>query len=159
MTGDFNCLNALMVVRNLTSVTRVMSVIGLPFVFLIVPFMETVTTTRIVTTTTLISGSEEMTKYGAMAARPAAIADKAGMTILRSVKTGTPTKETLSAFSSQYPFSELVALSAVWARCQLASCLAGWLAVPLAYPFSYLRRCLVDWLVDFVRALRLVLVG
>ena len=95
-----------MVVRNLTSVTRVMSVIGLPFVF-------------------LISGSEEMTKYGAMASRPAAIADKAGMTILRSVKTGTPTKESLSAFSSQCPFSGLVALSAVWARCQLASCLAG----------------------------------
>ena len=122
-----------MVVRNLTSVTRVMSVIGLPFVL-------------------LISGSEEMTNYGAMASRPAATADKAGMTILRSVKTGTPTKETLSAFSNQLPFSELVALSAVWARCQLASCLAGRLAVPLAYPFSYLRRCLVDWLIDFVRA-------
>merc|ERR1711966_209903 len=73
------------------------------YVWSIVPFMEALSfvvvlmvaaipmAMEIVATTTLALGSKELTKHGATVTRLAAIEDMAGMAILCSDKTGTPT--------------------------------------------------------------------
>jgi len=123
------------IVRNLTILSLVMCAVVLVYVMTIVPFMEALSfvvvlmvasipmAMEIVTTTTLALGSKELTKYGAIVTRLAAIEDMAGMAILCSDKTGTLTlnemhiQEFTPAYSpgeTQYSLLRLAAMAAKW---------------------------------------------
>jgi len=123
------------IVRNLTILSLVMCAVVLAYVMTIVPFMEALSfvvvlmvasipmAMEIVTTTTLALGSKELTKYGAIVTRLAAIEDMAGMAILCSDKTGTLTlnemhiQEFTPAYSpgeTQYSLLRLAAMAAKW---------------------------------------------
>merc|ERR1711966_142396 len=123
------------IVRNLTILSIVMCTIVMCYVWTVVTFMEALSfavvlmvasipmAMEIVTTTTLALGSKELTKHGAIVTRLAAIEDMAGMVILCSDKTGTPTLNQMhiqehtpvySQGENQYSPLRLAAMAAKW---------------------------------------------